>query len=50
MIRFRFEDNIIEGLLKTSWWDLPLEIISQNAELFAKEPNLEVINKMLLLN
>lgn len=49
MIRFRFEDNIIEGLLKTKWWDLPLEIISQNAELFAKEPNLEVINKMLLL-
>jgi len=46
IIKYRFSDEIIESLLKTKWWDYPLEVISKNAELFALEPNIGVIKSI----
>jgi len=46
IIKYRFDEEIIQALLKIKWWDYPLEIISQHAELFALEPTLDVIDKI----
>lgn len=46
IIKYRFDKEIIQALLKVKWWDYPLEIISEYAELFALEPTLDVINKI----
>lgn len=46
IIKYRFSKEIIQALLKIKWWDYPLEIISEYAELFALEPTLDVINKI----
>lgn len=46
IIKYRFSAEIIEALLKTKWWDYSLEVISENAELFALEPTLEVISQI----
>lgn len=46
IIKYRFDEEIIQGLLKVKWWDYPLEIISKYAALFALVPTLEVISKI----
>lgn len=46
VIKFRFSPEIISGLMQTKWWNLPFEIIAANTELFAREPDAEVIAKI----
>lgn len=46
IIKYRFSDEIIQGLLKVKWWDYPLALISKHSELFALEPTFEVISKI----
>ncbi len=41
VIKYRFEQQIIDSLLKLKWWDWPLERIKLNQELFTSSPNLE---------
>ncbi|NQX98571.1 MAG: CatB-related O-acetyltransferase [Flavobacteriales bacterium] len=49
IIKYRFEEDIINHLIDIKWWELPLEVISENAELFAEKPTLKTIKKMKLL-
>ena len=37
-IKHRFDYKVIELLLKLQWWDLPLNIIKDNAKLFCSAP------------
>jgi acetyltransferase-like isoleucine patch superfamily enzyme len=46
ILKYRFEDVIIKELLDLRWWNIPLDIISENTELFAAEPTLEIIKKI----
>lgn len=46
ILKYRFEPNVIKALLDVKWWDLPLKTISENAELFAEIPTLEIIEKI----
>lgn len=46
IIKYRFSDEIIEGLLSLKWWDYPLSVITKHSELFALEPTLNIIDKI----
>ena len=37
LIRMRFTENIIERLLRSAWWDLPPELLGENAHRFRTE-------------
>lgn len=50
IVKYRFSPEIITALLEAKWWDLPLSVISENTELFAAEPTLEIIEKIKSLN
>lgn len=40
IIKYRFEDRIIEKLLDLKWWDLPMEIIAKHYKCFS-DSNIE---------
>ena len=40
------KNEIIEKLLELKCWNLPVDLISANATLFASEPVMELINKL----
>lgn len=46
IVKYRFSPEIIDALLDAKWWDLQLSVISENTELFAAEPTLEIIEKI----
>lgn len=46
----RFSDNMIEGLLKLSWWDLPDEFISEHMDCFKFELTFDVLNRLIDLS
>jgi acetyltransferase-like isoleucine patch superfamily enzyme len=37
VIKYRFENNIVEKLLQLKWWELPEELLRKNIEIFQKE-------------
>jgi acetyltransferase-like isoleucine patch superfamily enzyme len=49
IIKFRFPDEIIRGLVESAWWDLDPAVISENAALFAEQPTLDIIKKIKAL-
>lgn len=46
VIKYRFDEDVIEALSDAKWWNIPLSIISANTELFAANPTLEIIKKI----
>jgi len=50
LIRFRYDEEIIEKLLDIKWWDWPIEQLEQVAYLFRNEPSAELIAEILELN
>ena len=46
ILKYRFADTIIDELINLKWWNLPTEVISANAELFAAHPTKEIINNI----
>ena len=46
ILKYRFEEPIIKALLELKWWDVPLSVIKQYTELFAAQPDMEIINKI----
>jgi acetyltransferase-like isoleucine patch superfamily enzyme len=46
ILKYRFEPNIILALLDVKWWDLPIKTISENAQIFAETPSIEIISKI----
>ena len=49
VIKFRFSDEIIIGMLQTQWWNLPLEVIKEHSALFADNPNQQTIDQLIKL-
>lgn len=49
ILKYRFEEPIIKALLELKWWDVPLSTIKQHTELFAAQPNMEIIEKIAAL-
>lgn len=45
-IKYRFSKYIIDELLKIKWWELPIEIIKQNYELFNGIPDAAMIEEL----
>ena len=39
IIKFRFDETIVEELLKIKWWDWPQEIINKHKAIFEEEVN-----------
>jgi len=48
-IKFRFDENIRELLLKLKWWDLPVESIKEISETLAAEPSEEILHALLAI-
>ncbi len=46
IIKQRFDDKIVERLLKIKWWNLPSDVIKQNFRLFNSEPSEELLDKI----
>jgi acetyltransferase-like isoleucine patch superfamily enzyme len=46
VIKYRFSLDLIEELLKLKWWNLPLDVISNNTECFAAVPTRDVIQSI----
>lgn len=46
IIKYRFEESIVERLLKIKWWTLEDEVIRANCELFSLPPTEEVLDKI----
>ena len=40
LLRYRFSQEVIDGLLNLKWWNWPLDKIQQNAELFQRPTDL----------
>lgn len=47
VLKYRFGQNIIEKLINLKWWEIPIDRISANYELFSAQPTLDVIKKIL---
>lgn len=46
VIRYRFEEDVIQKLLKIKWWDLPVDVIKENHALFATTDILHFIKEI----
>ena len=46
IIRMRFDDNIINKLIESKWWLLPISVIKNNIALFNCRPTLETVGKL----
>lgn len=46
-IKKRFDDEVIELLLKSRWWEFPENIIKENFDLFNSHTDLAIANKIL---
>jgi len=44
VIRYRFEEDMIERLLSIKWWELPEKFIEENISLFQKPMTKETLN------
>jgi virginiamycin A acetyltransferase len=49
ILKYRFDEPIIKALLELKWWDVPLAVIKLNTDLFAAQPNMDIINKIAKL-
>lgn len=49
IIKYRFEEPVIKALLELKWWHLPISVIKLHTELFAAEPDLEIVKKIAAL-
>jgi acetyltransferase-like isoleucine patch superfamily enzyme len=47
IIKKRFDDEIIELLLKLKWWDLPLHEIKEITHLLSSKPDTDILIKIL---
>lgn len=45
-IKKRFSDEIIEILKKSKWWELPVDVIKENFDLFNSIPTIEIAKKI----
>lgn len=46
ILKYRFDDKIIEELLKIKWWDFSDEVIKGNIELFESSITMETIQRL----
>lgn len=42
----RFSDEIIADLMEIRWWDLPIQVIKDNIDLFRKDVDLGLIKEI----
>lgn len=49
VIKYRFDQNVIELLLKIAWWDWPIEKIKANRSLFIDSVDKDLLDKLAKL-
>ena len=49
LIRYRFDDDMIDALLELHWWDWPEDILKANQALFRAIPSEKTIEELQLL-
>ena len=42
----RFSDEIISDLMELRWWDLPIDVIKDNIDLFRKDIDVNFISEL----
>ena len=45
-VKYRFAEETIERLLQLEWWNLPLQVIKENVNLFQKEVDGEILDEL----
>lgn len=50
IIKFRFEDEIVNMLLESKWWDFSKDILINNHSLFQKKMSKEIANELLKIS
>lgn len=45
-IRMRFDEQVIAKLLKIRWWDYPIEVVAENAELIRSTPTCNILDAL----
>lgn len=50
VIKYRFEDEIIDMLLQSKWWDFPQEIIRINRSLFQQKMSKDLAKELLMIS
>lgn len=46
VIKYRFEPEVIEELIKIQWWDFPFDVIKCNWELFSRNQDSKTIDEL----
>ena len=46
-LKQRFEDDIVEILLRLKWWDLPLENIKNITEILSSQPDKAILSELI---
>ncbi len=46
IVKYRFDPEVIERMLRLKWWDLPAELIGRHADLFSQEPTTSVMDQI----
>lgn len=49
IIKYRFTEDIIEGLQKSEWWNQPDDVLRENITVFQQELNTGNINSILTI-
>lgn len=47
LVKYRFEPDVIETLLKLNWWDWPIEKIKSNFNLLSNAPHPNILRELL---
>lgn len=50
LLKYRFDENIIEILNKEQWWNWPVETLKKNIELFSQPLTMEICDIIIELN
>ena len=50
VVKYRFDDETIAGLLKIKWWDWPYETIRENIPLLHEDLDEDILNKMMMIS
>ena len=46
LIKFRFDEEIINELLELRWWDLPIEHVKEVQKILTQEPTFETLKRL----
>ena len=46
VLKYRFSPEVIDRLMEIKWWDLPIDVIKDNIDLFRKDIDMDFISEL----